>query len=528
MKVMRKLFIIQLKQLLSFTSNVGRKKRQSRSIWLMLLLLAGLGLYIGGIYSFSMAQAFHMLGTLDRVFVIMSGIAVLLSLLMIVMGANGIIFQAKDTIFLLSLPLQPQTVMAAKLVAVYGEALIINFFMMAPSLFAYSRYQALPWTAYPLFLAVILLLPMISTVLALILGYLFSRIQSRTKMSPMVMNGLLLGAMGVLLFFVFQMQSVMMGETLAPTSLPSRLLFLATPFYWVRDILVDADLLSLLYLTVVSLIPLGLISWLLSTRFLDIISGMSIRTKSEEYRGPSKRKTPMKALLRKEFKQYFGTPTYFINTIIGPLMLMGGAIFLLFQQSMLAEFEYTLQIVGIPVGLIIIAAIISVLSVNNTTAPSISLEGSRLWILKSLPVTTLSILHAKILLNLIIVTPAVIVAGIIANYLFDLSMIERVMIFVLPILATCVSAFIGLIANLFYTKLDAPSDTAVVKNSASVIIGSLGVMMATILLLFVLYWLRKYIGDNILYIAFGFYLIMAIVLYQYIRTKGVAKFKQII
>lgn len=60
MKVMRKLFIIQLKQLLSFTSNVGRKKRQSRSIWLMLLLLAGLGLYIGGIYSFSMAQAFHM------------------------------------------------------------------------------------------------------------------------------------------------------------------------------------------------------------------------------------------------------------------------------------------------------------------------------------------------------------------------------------------------------------------------------------------------------------------------------------
>ena len=127
MKVMRKLFIIQLKQLLSFTSNVGRKKRQSRSIWLMLLLLAGLGLYIGGIYSFSMAQAFHMLGTLDRVFVIMSGIAVLLSLLMIVIKATALSFKPRIPSFA-ELALQPQTVMAAKLVAVYGEALIINFY----------------------------------------------------------------------------------------------------------------------------------------------------------------------------------------------------------------------------------------------------------------------------------------------------------------------------------------------------------------------------------------------------------------
>ena len=192
MKMMLKLFVLQLKQLLSYNTSMGKKKRQSRSIWLMLALIAGLGLYIGGIYSMQMALAFSAVGAPDMVFVFMSGLAVILSLFFIVLGANGIIFQAKDTTFLLSLPLSERKVMLAKLSAIYGEALLLTLFMLAPSMYAYTRYQSLPVAAYPLFLAIVLLLPMIATVLALIVSYIFGLFQARTKVSPLIMNIIML------------------------------------------------------------------------------------------------------------------------------------------------------------------------------------------------------------------------------------------------------------------------------------------------------------------------------------------------
>jgi len=528
MKMMLRLFVIQLKQLLSYNTSMGKKKRQSRSIWLMLALIAGLGLYIGGIYSMQMALAFSAVGAPDMVFVFMSGLAVILSLFFIVMGANGIIFQAKDTTFLLSLPLSERKVMLAKLSAIYGEALLLTLFMLAPSMYAYTRYQSLPVAAYPLFLAIVLLLPMIATVLALIVSYIFGLFQARTKVSPMIMNIIMLAGLGGVMYFSITMQSKLIEGSIVPWALPTGWLKLAQPFYWVRNILVDTDMRSLLMLALVSILPLAAVTWLLARRFVDIISGMAVRRKSSDYRGPSGRRSPLAALVRKEIKQYINTPAYFVNTIFGPLMVLGGSLYLLFKPEMAGQIEGVLTMIGLPAGLLVIAAVISMFGMSNTTAPSISLEGSKLWILKSLPVSTMNVFHAKIILNFLLFLPPLLVAGIVSNILFDLTLLERILIFVLPLLAGLVSSLIGLIANIHFPKLDAPSDTAAVKNSASVMIGSLGVMLGTIALMLLLFWLRKYLGDHILYAALAFYALAALFLYRYLATAGVKKFRSII
>ena len=528
MKVLLKLFVIQLKHALSYNTSAGRRKRQSRSVWLALLLIAGIGLYIGGVYSFQLAMAFHQAGQLGMLFVTMSGLAVLASLFLIVMGVSGLIFQAKDTTFLLSLPIKPQSVMLAKLMAVYGEALLISFFILAPSLVAYNKYQALPWSAYLLFLIVIVCLAMLATVLALLLGYVFGLVQSKTKATPALMNIIMLAGLAGLFYLSIRAQNIMLGETFSPTSLPSSLLKIAAPLYWVRDILVDGNVLSLLKLGLISVIPLAFATWLLSHRFVSIISSLAIRRKASDYRGPSRRQSPLKALLRKELKQYFGTPAYFVNTFFGPLLAIGGSIYLFVIRDKLTGLEDVFQLINLPLGFILTASLVGLVSFNNTTAPSISLEGSRLWILKSLPVSTESILLAKILLNLIIVGPAILVAATIANLLFRLPLIERILIYLIPLLALLVSAMVGLIANIHYPKLDAPSDTAAVKNSTSVWVGSLGVMLGTIAFFIFLYGFRTVLGGALLYVALIAYLVLTIGLYHYLKTKGVAKFKQII
>ena len=53
--------------------------------------------------------------------------------------------------------------------------------------------------------------------------------------------------------------------------------------------------------------------------------------------------------------------------------------------------------------------ICAVMSMNDITAPSISLEGKNIWIAKTLPVDTWQILRAKLKLhNIITITPMVI------------------------------------------------------------------------------------------------------------------------
>lgn len=528
MKTIRKLVFIQLKHLLSVNTAGGKKKRKTSSVWVMLAFIAGIALYIGATYSFAIGGVFHQFGVLDLLFVVMSAMGTLAATLITIQGVTGLVYQAKDMPFLLSLPLRSQTVLMAKVMAVYGEAFVLNFFLLAPAFITYIRLDTLAPISYLLFLIVILLLPFLATTLALILGYLFSLLQTKTKSSPVITNSLALAGTLIILFLTFRVQSMFLNEALNPLAVRTSLSTYARPFYWVRDILVDTNLMSLVWLALLSLVPLAILIRLLSTNYLHVISGLSARQKSSDYRGPSTQQSPIAALLRKEFKQYFGSSIYFINTIIGPLMLIGGPIYLLLKRDMIAQLEPVLQSVDIPISVIVVGAIVGLISFNNTTAPSISLEGSRLWILKSLPIRTWDIFQAKLLLNMILFFPAIVIAGFVANILFDFSLMERILVIVIPVLSSLASAMIGLVANLFYPKLDAPSDAAVVKNSASVLIGSLGYMVITAALLGLLFGLREVLGGAILYVLLAVYLILNVILYRYLRTGGTKRFKAII
>lgn len=526
MKLLGKLTLIQLKHLLSINTSAGKKKRKTTSIGLLLLGIAALSLYVGVTYAFTLASTLNMVGAVDLLFVLMSAIGTLFGAILTLYGVSGLVYQAKDISFLMSLPLKPRTILTAKLLAIYGEAFIVNFFMLVPAVIAYSRYANLPITAYPLLLLVLFLLPLLATSLALIFGYIFSFVQAKTKALPIVTNGFALILFAGLMYFSFNLQNTFFNNMTASTR--DSLATYAMPFYWVRNILIDGDMLSLIYLALVSIVPLVGLIWLISSNYLNMVTMLSARGKSSDYRGPSQKKSPLSALLRKEFKQYFNSPAYFINTILGPILLIGAPIYLILQRSKLPMVTEVLDMINFPIGTIAIISLIGMISFNNTTAPSISLEGNRLWILKTLPVSTWDIFKAKLLLNMILFVPAILFAAIVLNFLFDFTIGERILVFVIPLLASLASAMVGLIANLIYPKLDAPSDTAAVKNSASVLIGSLGYMVATLALMALLFGLRDTLGNALIYVMLAIYLIFNFILYRYLRTKGEARFNQLI
>lgn len=112
-------------------------------------------------------------------------------------------------------------------------------------------------------------------------------------------------------------------------------------------------------------------------------------------------------------------------------------------------------------------------TLSCTTSSSISLEGNNIWILKSAPVPTLTILLSKIAVNLTITVPIVVVSSVLLMISLGTGWMESLLLLVIPVLYACLTAMIGVLVNLKLPKLEWTNEVSVVKQSASVLVALL-------------------------------------------------------
>ena len=104
---------------------------------------------------------------------------------------------------------------------------------------------------------------------------------------------------------------------------------------------------------------------------------------------------------------------------------------------------------------------------TSITSSMISLEGKSFNITKSLPVLPEKILLSKVLTSNIISIPVVLICDIIFFVVFKVAIIDIVFILLASIIMPTFTALVGILMNLKYPKMDATSDTEVVKQSMS-------------------------------------------------------------
>lgn len=138
--------------------------------------------------------------------------------------------------------------------------------------------------------------------------------------------------------------------------------------------------------------------------------------------------------------------------------------------------EKTLEIPNLEAVLIKVIAFVfsTVLCMSCTTSVSLSLEGKNLWIIKSVPVSTKKVLDSKILVNLTIVLPISVLFGLLMNIKFEMDIITRIFLFLIPIAYSFFSAIWGMFINIKLPNYEWTSETAVIKQGASSMIGMLG------------------------------------------------------
>lgn len=526
MKIFFALSRINLKGLLLSSSQHRKAGKKAASGVRALLLLSFIALYIGCIYSFLLASQLAPAGGADLVLPIMSAMAAMASFIFCIFNAASFVFGAKDNNLLLSLPISSFVIVLSKLAALYLENLFFCFCILLPATIAHVAFGGALISAVVFFLPVALLLPLLPTALSLVLSFLVSLFESRSKhraLLSIVCNllffaAIMIGSLKLNSSLAYMVQNIEGMRNALATYLP--------PFYWVRDCIADGSIVALLKLAVLSLGLIIAVSYLFSKTYKSLISKLESRSARNDYSLGTQSATSMrKALLRKELRKYFGSSIYLFNTIIGPLMLVGGSIYGLFARSTLLEALGGMGVPGSELLPMVCGGLGFLLAMSCITAPSISLESNRLWILKEAPIAVMDIFRAKLELHLLIIVPSVVFAVLCFGFVLSLSATHVLLLLLLGITMTFYEGLFGLWANLLLPKLDGVNDTVIVKQSASVLVAMLGGLLPVGLGALLCWLLGRLLGiTSVLWLVWVLLIIGCLLLHRLLKTRGVTKF----
>ena len=474
---MHKLFVLTRVNFRAMLSalHLHRSKAGTLGSTAALLILSALALYLSGMYSFLFGAGLAALGIAEYLLPLMALIGVLAGLMFTFASAGGIVFGGRDADLLLSLPVSAFVVMLSKMLALYLENLVFVGLWMLPACAAHAMYAEAPSAALLLRSAVyILFLPLVSTLLGTLGGFLSALAASRVQRKALWMNLMYLLFFGVIFsgsFWINDLPSALLQnrESVQHTLDTWLILF---------GLMMRPQLWAMLVFAILCAVPFLAVAYLLCLRYKAILSGLSARLLRTDYRLTHLgAQGAFLALYKKETGRYFGSPVYVFNTLFGGIIAVGASAAALIFQNRVQEF---LSLAGgldaiLPQGAFGGAAIFATIC---TTAVSISLEGKSIWILKSAPLPPRILFGAKAAFNLTLSVPCTLISAALLSLAVGVRAADAVCI-TLFWLSVCVMVTIGgLWSNLLFPKLDSPNDVYVVKQSLSAFIGIFGGMAA--------------------------------------------------
>ena len=450
------------------------------------------------------------------------------SLFMSIFKLPSYLFAFRDYDLLMSLPVKPSTVLTSKLIFIYLSNLLIANIVTIPPLIIYG-YKTTAGILYYIFtVTVTLFIPLIPISIGAVIAYFLGRISTRIRSTNLIM---IVGSL--LLCAILIVGSPMINQLNSQHIQGALPVFnsINTILFWIDfyiKALRDSSVFYLIMFVAFSTLVFTVFIAVLSKGFKTINSRMSEKYKSSDYKMTRlKASSPLKALFVKELRFYFSSFIYVTNTAIGPLMMtvFSIAIIILGKDKLAKLLE--MPFAGDYIYLSSVAVFAFCIGMTLITASSISLEGKNLWIIKSLPVDIKSILWSKVLVNLALTVPALVINMIIIVIGLELDITTALAMFAVLLTLSLLSPVIGLMINLYFPKLEWTSHMAVVKQSVSVFISMLA-NFVIIIITIVLFVAIEPSNANVFLFATAFVLLLVtLVFVKVLKTIGVRRFAEL-
>ena len=326
--------------LLSSTNSRGRSRKKAASGLSAVIVIAGLGLYLSGFYSYMLMQALAPSHMEILVFIFMGMAALAGGLLFTTFAVKGVVFGGKDNDLLLSMPVSSTLLMASRVTAIYLENLLFSAFVLLPAgvvctILSQSGvgHSLLFWARLVI---AALTLPLLDTALSVLLGALVAFLSARVSKGALGQN-IVMGLFLVVVFYFSFNLNRMISELAANAAGIKDSLTWAAPLLWMGEgIMGDWGL--LLAFAVCCILPFALVVFGLGQVYRQAVTAFAARSAQSNYKlSAQSASSQKKALLRKEALRFFGTPMYFWNAGLGLIMLLAaGAASLVMREKLLA------------------------------------------------------------------------------------------------------------------------------------------------------------------------------------------------
>lgn len=392
------------------------------------------------------------------VFAVFSGFA--FSLINSTMLTFGYIFKSKDYDMLASLPIKNNHIFLSKLVSAVAIQYLFSLFMYIPFIISYFIFSTVTFSAVVISIFGFLFLPFIPVVLGLIFGLLINLITTRMKYKNIVSIILFLVFIVGIMLISFSSQQIIGYLMTNATNINNALGSIYLPAKLLSTAISNSNWLYLLYYALINIIPLVLITIICAKYFVPLNSYFKKSAKSQNF-VLKKEKKLSNQILRKELKRIFSSPNYFMNSCIGPIMLVVFALISIFAPSFV-----NFGNAGILNTVFMMALFILMCSPLSVT---ISLEGKTFWIYRSMPISPQKVFFNKILSHMIIFYPTVVLSA----FLFlaqGVGVVNFFIILIVGFVLCLLSALIGLTIALKKYNFNYTNEIQVVKQSSAVLI----------------------------------------------------------
>ena len=465
------------------------KKNTARSkagiigyIILFIAIMAGL---LGGMFTYlsiTLCAPLSAAGMDWLYFALMGLLSVLLGVFGSVFNTFSCLYLSKDNDLLLSMPISVNVIMASRLLTVYLMGLMYSIVVILPAVIVYWVTASV--SAGVIFggLLLMLLISVFVLTLSCALGWVVAKISLKLKNKSFITVIISLAFIGGYYFFYFKAQTLIQDLLANAALYGEKIKGAAYPLYLFGRV-GAGDAFAMLIVSAVVMALFGLMWALISRSFLKIATSSGNTAKKVYKETAVKPKSIALTLLAKEFGRFTSSPNYMLNCGLGILLLPIAGVMLLWKGS--DVISVLNEVFGARAGcvpVLLCGAVCTLASMNDMTAPSVSLEGKSLWLMQSLPITPWQVLRGKFSMQLILTEIPVLFCTACIAFIYPFTPLELLLTVLVPMLYVLFSALFGLFLGLKMPNLNWTSEITPIKQSAPVAIALFSGFGYTVLL----------------------------------------------
>lgn len=364
-------------------------------------------------------------------------LSIFMTFLSAFMKGSGIIYLDKSIGLLFSYPVKIKTIVLSKLSFIYLWNVGISLFLLLIPLLYYDFLQTESAWFYILDFLQVFLIPLIPTLIGVLLGNLFQAGWYLKRILYLVSFTVFWkGAMDKFAFFFLH------------------------------------DYKSILFSAISILVGIILTTYIIGTYKKNCAKVRLYSEKRKNIKMRYKKHKKVSALFHREWKRYFSTPVYLLNTMLGIVSLVLLTLYAWLKTDTVTMY---LKLIGISVkvenaSILLVFAVGMLIILSNVTYASISIEGKQRELLKSYPISMKELLLAKYLFHLSLTVPMIFICAILLGIVCRMNAGEYGLLFLLPAVFSAFAGALGLLINLIFPNYEWENVTYIVKQSISAII----------------------------------------------------------